>query len=42
LLAEQTAHLREEQRQAIMRENAARLFQLQAGTESWRMNGAPA
>jgi uncharacterized protein len=34
LLAEHTAHLQEEQRQAIMRENAARLFQLDAGTES--------
>lgn len=42
LLAEHTAHLKEEQRQAIMRENSAALFQLQAGTESWRMNGASA
>jgi predicted TIM-barrel fold metal-dependent hydrolase len=42
LLAEHTAHLQEEQRQAIMRENAAKLFQLSAGSESWRMNGAAA
>jgi hypothetical protein len=24
-----------------MRENAAKLFQLPAGTQSWRMHGAP-
>jgi len=41
LLAEHTAHLNEQQRQAIMRENAAKLFNLPAGEESWRMNGAP-
>ena len=40
LLAEHTAHLQEQQRQAIMRENAAKLFQLPAGNESWRMYGA--
>jgi predicted TIM-barrel fold metal-dependent hydrolase len=38
LLAEHTAHLSEEQRQAIMRDNTARLFGLPAGSESWRMN----
>jgi predicted TIM-barrel fold metal-dependent hydrolase len=37
LLAEHTAQLQEEQRQAIMRENAAKLFQLPAGNEPWRM-----
>ena len=36
------APLTPEQRQAIMRENAASLFHLPAGRESWRMNGAPA
>jgi predicted TIM-barrel fold metal-dependent hydrolase len=40
LLAEHTAHLQEQQRQAIMRENAAKLFRLPAGHESWRMYGA--
>jgi uncharacterized protein len=38
LLAEQTSHLEESQRQAIMRDNAAKLFSLPAGTESWRMH----
>jgi len=37
LLAEHTVHLTEEQRQAIMRENAAKLFNLPAGHQSWRM-----
>jgi len=37
LLAEHTAHLAEQQRQDIMRENAAKLFHLPAGNESWRM-----
>jgi predicted TIM-barrel fold metal-dependent hydrolase len=41
LLAAHTAHLTEPQRQAIMRENAAQLFHLPAGSESWRMKGAP-
>ena len=41
LLAAHTAHLTEQQRQDIMRENAAKLFHLPAGNESWRMNGAP-
>jgi predicted TIM-barrel fold metal-dependent hydrolase len=41
LLAAHTAHLTEQQRQDIMRANAAQLFQLPAGTESWRMTGAP-
>jgi predicted TIM-barrel fold metal-dependent hydrolase len=40
LLADHTAHLTEPQRQDIMRENAATLFHLPAGTESWRMLGA--
>lgn len=38
LIAEQTAHLTEEQRQAIMRGNVAKLFGLPAGKESWRMS----
>jgi len=37
LLAQHTANLEEYQRQAIMRENAAKLFNLPAGHESWRM-----
>jgi predicted TIM-barrel fold metal-dependent hydrolase len=41
LLAEHTANLEEPQRQAIMRDNAAALFQLPAGIQSWRSNGAP-
>ncbi|MBI3246920.1 MAG: amidohydrolase [Deltaproteobacteria bacterium] len=39
LLADHTAHLAEQQRQDIMRENAAKLFNLPAGNESWRMHG---
>jgi predicted TIM-barrel fold metal-dependent hydrolase len=38
LLAEHTSHLEEQQRQAIMRDNAAKLFSLPAGKESWRMH----
>ena len=41
LLAEHTAHLNEPQRQAIMRDNTAKLFHLPAGNESWRMHDAP-
>ncbi|MDH3640484.1 MAG: amidohydrolase [Gammaproteobacteria bacterium] len=37
LLKEHTAHLTETQRQAIMRDNTAKLFNLPAGDESWRM-----
>lgn len=36
LIAEQTAHLEESQRQAIMRDNTAGLFNLPAGKQSWR------
>lgn len=42
LLADHTANLTEPQRQDIMRENAAALFNLPAGKESWRMHGATA
>jgi predicted TIM-barrel fold metal-dependent hydrolase len=42
LLAEHTVHLQEYQRQAIMRDNTARLFNLPAGNESWRMYEAAA
>ena len=37
LLAEHTKHLTEGQRQAIMRDNVARVFNLPAGDHSWRM-----
>ena len=40
LLAEHTQHLSEAQRQAIMRDNVARVFNLPAGERSWRMNEA--
>jgi predicted TIM-barrel fold metal-dependent hydrolase len=40
LLAEQTATLTEAQRQDILRENTAQLFNLPAGKESWRMHAA--
>ncbi len=40
LLADHAAHLTEAQRQDIMRENSAALFNLPAGKESWRMHGA--
>jgi predicted TIM-barrel fold metal-dependent hydrolase len=42
LLARHTAELSEQQRQTILRDNAARLFNLPAGNTSWRMDGAPA
>jgi len=42
LLADHAAHITEEQRQDIMRENAAKLFNLPAGKKSWRMHEAPA
>ena len=41
LLADHAAHITEEQRQDIMRENAAKLFNLPAGKKSWRMHEAP-
>jgi hypothetical protein len=41
-LARHTAELSEQQRQTILRDNAARLFNLPAGNTSWRMDGAPA
>ena len=37
LIAEQTSHLTEQQRQDIFRDNTARLFNLDAGNRSWRM-----
>ena len=37
LIGEQAAHLDEAQHQAIFRDNTARLFNLPAGNESWRM-----
>ncbi|MDH4144627.1 MAG: amidohydrolase [Acidimicrobiia bacterium] len=37
LVEEQSAHLPEEQRQAIFRDNTANLFNLPAGNLSWRM-----
>ena len=37
LIAEQTAELNEAQLQAILRDNTAELFNLPAGSESWRM-----
>jgi hypothetical protein len=40
LLAKHTAHLSEAQRQAIMRDNVARVFNLPAGDASWRMHTA--
>jgi hypothetical protein len=40
-LAEHTVDLTEQQRQNIMRENAAKLFNLPAGNKSWRMHEAP-
>jgi uncharacterized protein len=42
LLADHAAHLTEAQRQDIMRENSAALFNLPAGKQSWRMRGAAA
>ena len=42
LLARHTAALNEQQRQDILRDNAARLFNLPAGSQSWRMDGASA
>ncbi|MBV1904510.1 MAG: amidohydrolase [Pseudomonadales bacterium] len=39
LIADQTAHLTEEQKQAIFRDNTAGLFNLPAGKETWRMEG---
>jgi predicted TIM-barrel fold metal-dependent hydrolase len=42
LIAEQASHLTEEQHQAIFRDNTARLFNLPAGHESWRMEEATA
>lgn len=38
LLAEHTKHMTEAQRQAIMRDNTARVFGLPAGDLSWRMS----
>ena len=40
LIAEQAAHLNEAQHQAIFRDNTARLFNLPAGEQSWRMEDA--
>jgi predicted TIM-barrel fold metal-dependent hydrolase len=37
LISEQAAHLTEQQRQDIFRDNTARLFNLPAGQRSWRM-----
>jgi uncharacterized protein len=42
LIAEQASHLTEAQHQAIFRDNTARLFNLPAGTRSWRMEATPA
>ena len=42
LLAEHTRNLQEPQRQAIMRDNTARVFSLPAGAKSWRMHDAAA
>jgi len=42
LIAEQASHLTEEQHQAIFRDNTARLFNLPAGNQSWRMESATA
>ncbi|HVN89600.1 MAG TPA: amidohydrolase family protein [Candidatus Binataceae bacterium] len=42
LIAAQAAHLKEEERQAIMRDNTAKLFNLPAGNQSWRMTDAAA
>ena len=39
LLARHTAALSEQQRQDILRDNAARLFNLPAGSQSWRVDG---
>ena len=40
LIAEQAAHLNEAQHQAIFRDNTAKVFNLPAGNESWRMEAA--
>jgi len=40
LLRQHTTHLTDAQRQAILRDNAARVFQLPAGGASWRMSAA--
>ena len=40
LIAEQSAHLNESQQQAIFRDNTAKLFNLPAGHQSWRMESA--
>jgi hypothetical protein len=40
--AAHTANLTEQQRQDIMRENTAKLFNLPAGNQSWRMGESPA
>jgi len=42
LIDEQASHLTEEQHQAIFRDNTARLFNLPAGQQSWRMEAATA
>jgi predicted TIM-barrel fold metal-dependent hydrolase len=42
LIAEQASHLTEDQHQAIFRDNTARLFNLPAGEQSWRMETATA
>jgi predicted TIM-barrel fold metal-dependent hydrolase len=42
LIGEQAAHLDEAQHQAIFRDNTARLFNLPAGNQSWRMEAAAA
>jgi predicted TIM-barrel fold metal-dependent hydrolase len=42
LIAEQASHLTEAQHQAIFRDNTARLFNLPAGNQSWRMEEATA
>lgn len=40
LIAEQASHLSEQQHQDIFRDNTARLFNLPAGNQSWRMEAA--
>lgn len=42
LIEEQASHLTEEQKQAIYRDNVARVFNLPAGQQSWRMEDATA
>ncbi len=42
LIAEHASHLSEAQHQAILRDNVARVFGLEAGGHSWRMGGRAA